>query len=703
MFHSLRFRLTLIFVVLIVGPLFAVSITVGVRSFATLEGQSLEFQRMVAANVGSEIRAFIEGRKHELVLLDEVHRLGTLEFKEQRAILSTMLLRNRVYQEIVLLNADGQEQIRLSRSRVFLDDDFESRAKNDEFLLPATKGVTYFSPVHFDETIREPLITISVPLFDKRSGAIISVLGADLRFKIIWDLLADIELSSESDVYVIDQAGQVVAHRNPTIVLGDTTIDLPDADGRAEGLSGTDVIIARYRLQFGEQELVVVAEQPVSDALELAINSIRVEVAITFIALIFAIILVLLITRQIVRPIEAMATSAQAISHGDFSQRVKVYRWDKRVIMNRVVSMPIRLLSAATRQLTGGKWKVASIQHANNEIGELARSFNLMAHALEERENILKVPKEELQEAHDNLEQRVEKRTLELARTNEKLDLELAEHKKTGEALNQQQEEQQIILDSVPAMIFYKDKGDRFIRVNEALAKAFNLSKEEIIGRTAAELSPNQEKDYWEDDKQVMVSGQPKRNIIEPVATSEGTRWVQTDKIPYKDKKRNIIGIIGFSIDITERKQLEEQFRQSQKMEAVGRLAGGVAHDFNNLLTAMLGYSEMLIADPKLNDSQRKYIEEIKKASERAASLTQQLLAFSRKQILKPKILNINTLVTDIKKMLHRLIGEDIHLISILDSKLGVIKADPGQIEQIIMNFSSERTGCYAEGWKINY
>ena len=131
---------------------------------------------------------------------------------------------------------------------------------------------------------------------------------------------------------------------------------------------------------------------------------------------------------------------------------------------------------------------------------------------------------------------------------------------------------------------------------------------------------------------------------------------------------------------------VEEQLRQAQKMEAVGRLAGGVAHDFNNLLTAIMGYSDFLLMKMEQNDPSRQHVEEIKKAGERAASLTRQLLAFSRKQVLQPKVLDLNSVVADINKMLGRLIGEDIELKTSTDLRLGRVKADPGQIEQVIMN-----------------
>jgi diguanylate cyclase (GGDEF)-like protein/PAS domain S-box-containing protein len=130
--------------------------------------------------------------------------------------------------------------------------------------------------------------------------------------------------------------------------------------------------------------------------------------------------------------------------------------------------------------------------------------------------------------------------------------------------LQKNREEMQTILDASPVMIFYKDRENRFIRVNKALAEATGLTKDAMEGKTVFEIYPHQTKDYWEDDKEVIASGKPKINIIEPLDTATGTRWVQTDKIPYTDKEGRIVGIIGFAVDITERKQAEEALRKSK-------------------------------------------------------------------------------------------------------------------------------------------
>ena len=156
---------------------------------------------------------------------------------------------------------------------------------------------------------------------------------------------------------------------------------------------------------------------------------------------------------------------------------------------------------------------------------------------------------------------------------------------------------------------------------------------------------------------------------------------------------------VGISLDVTERRTLEEQYQQAQKMEAIGRLAGGVAHDFNNLLTVILGYCELLLADLDPDDPRQADIAEIQKAGARAAGLTRQLLAFSRKQIIEPTLLDLNVVVADMRAMLGRLIGEDVKVVlGLAAASWRCVKADRGQVEQIVMNLAVNARDAMPKG-----
>jgi len=224
---------------------------------------------------------------------------------------------------------------------------------------------------------------------------------------------------------------------------------------------------------------------------------------------------------------------------------------------------------------------------------------------------------------------------------------------------------------------------------NIGAQQIYGYSASEIVGKSISTIFPP---DLYHEITEMME----KIRLGERVAKADTIRLRQDGKkihvaltlSPIKDSDGRVIGVSTVARDITENRLLEEKLRQAQKMEAVGQLAGGVAHDFNNLLGVILGYSGLLLEGLSLNDPSRKAIEEIQKAGERAALLTRQLLAFSRKQVLQPKVLDLNAVVSGMENLLNRLLGETIELRVVLNPAIGRIKADFGQLEQIIMNLA---------------
>jgi PAS domain S-box-containing protein len=248
------------------------------------------------------------------------------------------------------------------------------------------------------------------------------------------------------------------------------------------------------------------------------------------------------------------------------------------------------------------------------------------------------------------------------------------------------------VIDTNPHVIFVKDWDGVYLLANEAVAKLYGTKVEDLVGKRDADFNPNHDEveKFLRDDREVMSSQRAAYISEEPVTSTKTgeTRWFQTVKVPLLSSDGSTPQVLGVATDITEHKHLEEQFRQAHKMEAVGRLAGGVAHDFNNVLTIIRAQTEFLLADLAGDDLRRADVLEIQEAADRASAFTRQLLAFSRRQLLQPEVLDLNEIIAGMETMVRRLVGEDVVLLTKLDPELPRISADPGQLQQVVLNLA---------------
>jgi PAS domain S-box-containing protein len=262
------------------------------------------------------------------------------------------------------------------------------------------------------------------------------------------------------------------------------------------------------------------------------------------------------------------------------------------------------------------------------------------------------------------------------------------------------------LLDSIPDLIFFKDAEGVYLGCNKAFEAFCGRREKELIAHTDLDLFPREVGEFFREMDRKMMSQRSARRNEEWVNYPDGRRvLLDTLKTPFYDQNADLLGLIGISRDITERIQAEEerktlevQLQQAQKMEAVGQLAGGIAHDFNNILTAIIGYSEVILLRMEKESPLRRHMEQVLISAERAAELTKGLLAFSRKQVLDTRPIDLGEVVHGLKKMLARIIPEDIEFrTTVAENKLTVM-ADKGQIEQVLMNLVTNAKDSMPKG-----
>ena len=279
----------------------------------------------------------------------------------------------------------------------------------------------------------------------------------------------------------------------------------------------------------------------------------------------------------------------------------------------------------------------------------------------------------------------------------------ITDRKRAEEEIRQSQQKLRIHFEHTPLAVVEWDLEFRVTAWNPAAERIFGYSREEAIGQHASFTVPPNFRQHV-DQRLARSARSDEAEREAPTTTSPRTastiscEWYNT---PLVDESGRVLGVASLVQDVTERVALEERLRQSQKMEAVGRLAGGVAHDFNNLLTVILGYSQIVAEGVPAGSRMADGTAQIKSAADRAAGITRQLLAFSRKQVLSPRVINLNDIMLNLDSLLRRLIGEDIEVLTVPAADLGSVKADPGQIEQVIMNLALNARDAMPSGGKL--
>ena len=365
------------------------------------------------------------------------------------------------------------------------------------------------------------------------------------------------------------------------------------------------------------------------------------------------------------------------------------------ILMSRVVTRPLYTIFEAVERIADGDLSQRAVVTTTDEAGQLAASFNTMVGKLQAAQC-------ELETVNRGLEERVEERT-------RRWQDEQTQRVRAEEEKYQVEQFYGQILNAIPLEVTVHDPGHRFLYVNPA-AEPNPTRRTAMIGRThedsgaAVRIGGTAFERREQAIAQALITNRLV-SVEEQIDTNAGPRHFLRAYSPMTDEEGEVSQVIGYGVDITNRRQAEEALReseeklqQSQKMEAIGRLAGGIAHDFNNLLTVISGHAELIMSDIPPDSEIYPELQQMRKASDRAATLTRQLLAFSRKQVLQPRLIDPNEIVEGVQKMLSRLIGEHIRLVTTLQPEVGAVQADPGQLEMVLMNLAVNARDAMPEG-----
>ncbi len=624
MFSSLRARYYVVVVGLATIPVLLLGIFAGLRSADEFERRSLILQNELAARVERDIASFISDRQSELRVFERTNVLAEMSKEEITAGFGRLLAHDQVYQELFILTGTGQVEVFASRTDIMPR--YSEHWSQAQFLEPDfwSHESTYLGPVEFDAELREPLLDIAIPVINRRTGDVTRILLAHVRFKPIWDLLADIDLPGETEAFVVSDTGQVLAHRSPAKVLSESVYDMPTASGRHPLADGRPGLVAFKELSLVGKPTFVVVTRPLDAALASA-REMRTATLVSAVVLLFAAsLLALHQSRQIVRPVEKLAAAARRISAGDLDTKI---------------------------ELSGPQ-----------EIQALGRTMQDMAARLKETISDLK----------------------------------------RSEFVQRQR-----------AMVTLESIGDAVITTDpDGVVTYINPVAEELTGWTEQEAVDQNLTDVFRivDEAsrapapnpvtRCLASGKIVGLANDTVLLSRGGREysISDSAAPIREAGGKVIGVVVVFRDVTERKGLERSLRQSQKMEAIGRLSGGIAHDFNNLMQVIRGNAELLMDDPGTDPS---VTTPILRAVERGAELTQRLLAYARKQPLMPRAVDVSKLLQDMLAILDRALGEPIEVSLFTDPDTWPAQADPGQLETAILNLALNARDAMPNGGQL--
>ncbi|MBI5207155.1 MAG: HAMP domain-containing protein [Candidatus Firestonebacteria bacterium] len=322
--NSIRTRFKAAFSFLVILPLFLLGIILIWQSYIVQFEQSKNLQIKILDEAENQVKNYIYNFENNLNMMISMNDINNKGDEEQYIILSKMLLHNskyykNVFNELVLVDEKGKEKIHLSRVSIYTKDNLISRSKDLEFVIPINNNKIYYSPVFSDKITGEPYINIGIPIIDIHSGLVKNVLIAKIHLRDIWEIVTNIYLDRNIIVYILDNQNKIIAHPNPSIILRGTFINTGDMSEISKGLSGFNVFKTVKKIVLCNQIFYIVAERPVIEALYPTIQIVLFITVIFLIAITGALVLRYIVNRQVIQPIESLASVAKQISNGNLS------------------------------------------------------------------------------------------------------------------------------------------------------------------------------------------------------------------------------------------------------------------------------------------------------------------------------------------------------------------------------------------------
>jgi len=625
MIDSIRTRLITIFISLAIIPLLLLGGVLIWQNYVVELEHIKESQYRKTILAAENISLFLHEQENKILSVVKLYYFPEMSHEQKRQALSKFLTTAKdtehgyIFDNLILLDTDGSESMRLSRTDLVRGNDIADWKKADLFNKPISTKAIYYSSISFSELTGEPILYMSVPILDLRTQEPINVLIAEMKLKFLWHQVVALKISKSGSAFLTDENGRVIVHPNRSIVLKNTSFDVPKVTKIMQGLNARKSIVVSEKISFGNLPLYFVTEVAASEALLHIYNSFYIMGAVLLLTLAASLALVFVLVRQIVRPLESLAKTAKEISRGNYSQKVK---------LNNI-----------------------------QEFFELAQAFNTMTGRLHE--------------TIENLESQID----------------FVEN----------------AIESLSHPFYVIDVKDYTVKMANSAANFGMLTSESKCHMLShCSDTPCGGPEHPCTIEEIKKTGKAVMMQHVHCAKQDDTQRIfEVYGYPIFNTKGEVTQVIEYNIDITDRTNLEDQLRQAQKLEAIGSLASGVAHDFNNLLTTILGYGELGLMKLGKDDPLRDKIEAIYEAGQKASTLTRQLLAFSRKQVLEMRVINLNSLLDNLSKMIDRMIGEDIEIRMHLGRSAGNIMADPGQIEQIIMNLAINARDAMPDGGLI--